>query len=740
MKAQYVLILFFLQCYIVLFSQEHIPDPNTSLLLHFNGDAKGASGEIPSIDSGLTYESGIFSQAAATTDNSELRYQANGNILSTEGTVEAWIKPDWNGDDSGDHTLLSWGSAGGLLIMKDGGNYFKMIVNRVGTDPVGPEAGVGFRAVNWVGGQWHHVACTWSTGLLELYIDGVLVNSSTFSFTPPLINSADFFIGSDNSNNEWDGLIEELRISNVVRSSTEILQSYTNGLSVTDISFKENNICIYPSWRYKPEMCITIDNSDTPVPAMSSSFNWTSSNPAVAIVDSNGDVQALQAGNVTLTASQNGVSEDLLLTVKAPVRQPETITVDPAMAKPMDCSKELMRVVIVNYFPTIDGVNIDQNETGPIPGQIPMPIEELDNTVYSYNIHMKHMLEERTKFRGYKDSNAEPYLGYEVVEYINVYEPMPRYIKLGGPASTWHLDYWVINERFNMQDFVDNQDVDEIWIWGYHTDEIAGWESNMSSPTTGDISNSNRDNTDLQVYSQTYMAYWFNYTRTPNLHNQGHQLESIFSYINAPFFWEKFVGSLNGNAPIGRCGDTHHPPNTTEDYDYKNDTLVESDIEDWLPDGGITKMINVNTWGALSYNWPYGVIPPAETEVNYYIYWMQSMPGYQNGIPYQSDFLTNWWEFIADWDTASQTLGLYENSPSPPTTHMVGACPHCRQNLNIQPIAFNGEYKVYNDIYSDALVNPQDDVTFRAENNINLTVGFEVGLKTVFEAYIDVCN
>lgn len=718
--------------------QEHILDQNTSLLLHFNGNTNGQAGEVATSENGISYQTGIFNQASSMFAGDNLIFSPTNNILAHQGTVEAWIQPAWNGNDSGDHVILSWGFAGGILIMKDGGNYLKILVNRFGSHPSGVEKGTGHNVSSWLANEWHHVAFTWSSSTVQLYIDGTLISQSATGYTPPPITNTSVHIGSDYGNNEWDGQIDEMRISDVVRSATDIQQSYLNGLSIDGITFKEDNICLYPTWRYKPEMCVSLNGNN--VNANSSDFVWSSSNPAIATVDSNGDVRAHASGTVQLTASLSGVSSDLTIEVKSPVLAQQTVAIDPAMAQPMDCSKKLMRVAIVNYFPTLDGINIDETETGPIPGAFPMSITNMSNTVNDYNIHLKHMLEERTKFRGYKDPTADPYLGYEVVQYTNVYEPMPRYHKFGGASSTWHLDYWVINERFNMQDLVDNEDIDELWIWGYHTDEIAGWESNMSSPTTGDISNSNRDNNDMQVYSKTYMTYWFNYTRTPNLHNQGHQLEAIFGYINGPFFWEKFVGWVNGNPPLGRCGDTHHPPNTTIDYDYYNTAPVASDVEDWLPNGGPTKLISYDTWANLDYNWPYGAIPPDESQVNYYIYWMQNMPGYLNTIPYNSSFLTNWWEFVADWDTASQTKGLYGSFQSPTTNYQAGSCPKCQANLFVSPIAFNGEYKVYNDIVSDAAVHINGDVKFRAENSILLDHGFEVNNNRTFEAYIDLCN
>ena len=47
------------------------------------------------------------------------------------------------------------------------------------------------------------------------------------------------------------------------------------------------------------------------------------------------------------------------------------------------------------------------------------------------------------------------------------------------------------------------------------------------------------------------------------------------------------------------------------------------------------------------------------------IYWNQSIPGYQNNIPYEKDgveyTLTNWWDLIYNWDEAvTQGKTLWE--------------------------------------------------------------------------------
>jgi len=722
--------------------QEFIPDANTSLLLHFNNDAlDDATSEAPVSISNLSYQQGIFGNAASIAASTYLSYNAQNNILATQGTLETWIKPCWNGNDNANHFILIWGGSGGIFIGKDGGNYIKLLVNRFGANG-NPEKVVSHYTGNWTADEWHHFACTWSSTELRLYIDGVLVDTESVGFTLPNIGNSTFDIGSENGNATFDGEIEEFRISNVVRTSAEIAQSYSNGLLSEDIVIKEDAISLFPTWRYKPELCITVGGSV--FDANPAAFNWTSSNPAIAYVNSDGNVIAVAPGTASLVVNDNNSNTDALsVTVQTPVLAPAYPQEDPFLVQPASCSKELMRVLVLNYLPTQNGTHLDLAETGPDLGNTAIPLSSIENRLNEYNVQMKYMSEERTKFRGYKDPNADPYLGYQIVEYINIYEPVPRFHKVNwqGQANNFisYIDMPAIAERFDWQTYVDDLDIDEIWVWAYHNDTpggVFGSESEMSSPTPADISNSWNftPETNLPIYSKTYMVYWFNYGRTPNLHNHGHQLESIFGAINNNLFWNDF-------ATFGRCGNDHQPPNTTMHYDYLNTTLVMSDIETWQPSGGTYELVNVDNWGNLSYDWPYGLIPNGEKEVNYYIYWMQNMPGYLNAIPYNSTYMSNWWQFLADWDTYNYlTANLFQGNQSQATTQVVAPCTTCVHTLNVTPYAFDGIYKATNFIESDAKIILQNNVIFRAGNTVQLKAGFEIPVDTDFEAIIQGCN
>jgi hypothetical protein len=202
----------------------------------------------------------------------------------------------------------------------------------------------------------------------------------------------------------------------------------------------------------------------------------------------------------------------------------------------------------------------------------------------------------------------------------------------------------------------------------------------MSSPLTGDISNSDRDPADLPVYTSTYMVYGQNLWRTEReaVHNHGHQLEAILTHANilqesnAALFWRKFVGNL------GRVGSTHKPPNTTVDYDYhENYTPVASDIADWSPEGiGRKTVVTAYTWGNHAYTWPLGTGLSGQWERNeahWYMHWMQSMPGWGTTIPYGRNVMTNWWRFTGNWDGSIKAgLGLYASCSRPITTDAAG--------------------------------------------------------------------
>jgi hypothetical protein len=641
-------------------------DADDLLVLRFDNSLNGESGETPTIATGTNFQAGVSNQGVLLPAPNQLFYQSANNINATEGTFECWLKPTWNGNDGQGHFILQYGGGGGIVIGKDGANNMRIILNRFGVAP-GGEVGVAFNVGSWTANQWHHIAFTWSNSAKQLavYIDGTLRQQNSFAINLPAISSATFQIGGDGAGGYIQAVVDNLRISNIARSAQEISNHLLDGLTVSSWSLNPATpgIEMYPGWFYWVPLSINavtnVGNLSLPLLAAS----WTSSNPAAALMDPSGRIKALAPGPATLTGSLGGQQNSVAVNVLAPVLPPVEETVEPFMATPASGHLYRVPVVIIRYFPTRDGVNLDATVTGTT-----STLAALKSNVEQIERRHKFMLEEGSRFRAYGSASVPPSLGYQVIKTITVYEDIPPGFDAGGGA--YFPDYNQILTRFGAEHLVNNLGVKEFWLAHWHHGRIVPSESNMSSPTTGDISNSFRANGDQPVYNKTYVTYGINFTRSQAeaTHNHGHQLESILSHVNqlrdgnTTLWWQLFAKPVMAGAnPPARCGNTHFPPNATQDYDYTNLNLVASDIMNWQPLGGPTTMVNANTWGNVPYPWPGGQSPPQEVESKWYIFWFQSISGWNNAIPYNANKLTNWWQFTADWDAAiTAGIGLHE--------------------------------------------------------------------------------
>lgn len=286
-------------------------------------------------------------------------------------------------------------------------------------------------------------------------------------------------------------------------------------------------------------------------------------------------------------------------------------------------------VLVIRYFPLAqNGMNIDISVTS----NVSETKFEIEKKCVKQTQDVIDSLENGSRFRAYLDPTAKPSLRFKIVDTLTFEEALPI-----NPSKKDKPDYFKIMERVKIKEYVEKKNVKEVWIWAYHSKEVSPWESNMSSPF-GDVSNSDRDQLDLPVLKKTYTVYHYNYQRESEMavHNHLHQIEAIMRKHGGEL-WKNFEGSPGAWI----CGNCHFPPNGRFDYDYKNKEGVNSVIEDWKPDFKNSKRIflNCEKWQSSGLNW--------------YIYWMQSIPGLGNNIEYSNkEVLSNWWIFIGDYDFA----------------------------------------------------------------------------------------
>ncbi len=409
------------------------------------------------------------------------------------------------------------------------------------------------------------------------------------------------------------------------------------------------------------------------VAVLNAPITWTISDTAIASIDQTGVLRTRKTGRANVVAASGSISASAPFEVATRI----TVPVDPYLATPIAGAKWEIPVVVVSYIPTADGINVDVAKAPDFYTLNQLPLSTIENNILDIVRRKKMAVEQGSRFRGYKDASALPSLGIRVISYINVYELLPPSARPGVVANTRLADWFKVFSELGLDTLIRNRGVKQVWVSTSSFDasfpsydpsihNLADarymWESNMSSPTTGDVSNSDRFAGDLPVLGHTYVVYGLNFRRSQSeaIHNVGHQLEAQFAHANQLFdgntdlFWKSFVGQDNSRNFIkGRSGWTHMPPNTITGYDYLNATPATSDIEDWRPDGtGLKRDVSVDTWGRLSLPWPGAPEFGQRVEAQWYVYWMQNMPGLGNTIPRGSGVMTNWWWFVADWDTA----------------------------------------------------------------------------------------
>jgi hypothetical protein len=149
----------------------------------------------------------------------------DGPTFSTSDdiTVEAWVRPE---SLSGiDYFLV----AGPLAMFVNGAtNKFGVIVLPSTGLPSGVEFGTA--TIN----AWTHVAASFNSGALKVYVNGVNVITTTLSFTQ-LSTAKTVLFGTDTpggpTTDYYDGRLDEVRIWNIERTAIQIAADDTNAIS-----------------------------------------------------------------------------------------------------------------------------------------------------------------------------------------------------------------------------------------------------------------------------------------------------------------------------------------------------------------------------------------------------------------------------------------------------------------------------------------------------------------------------
>lgn len=282
-----------------------------------------------------------------------------------------------------------------------------------------------------------------------------------------------------------------------------------------------------------------------------------------------------------------------------------------------------------------------------------------------------------SRYHGYKNPGAIPSLNFTFYNQKDYYEPIPK--RTTGFFRQF-ADQFAYLGRENICDLVDNRGVKEVWTVMYHSPTMVPKESNhvmgrninsyWNYSNHGEASNDTYKENDLPICENSYTVYEFNISTGADnaVHNYLHQIENIMQYVSYDMFWNKFGGKKFHDEPGNWiCGNSHFPPQVPHsDYYYHSPATVNTSCENWKPDGtGTAGLISCQNWSC----------DQRDAAEKFYIWWMQNLPGKDNGLVYQGRLMLNWWDYMGDFDN---TVRFAEKSFFYPagTTPTPADCPN----------------------------------------------------------------
>lgn len=145
-----------------------------------------------------------------------LAYKTRDNIVDFSGSIEFWVKLNWNPSRSGKEkafpsfVFFSGNWKNKTMI------YFYRRRNSTSLNFMsfknGKQSNVCVNSTKLKKGHWHHIAATWDSGKAKIFIDGVLAGVNN-DFNDVLAFGKFFYLGSSIGGNKLDGELSAFAIS-----------------------------------------------------------------------------------------------------------------------------------------------------------------------------------------------------------------------------------------------------------------------------------------------------------------------------------------------------------------------------------------------------------------------------------------------------------------------------------------------------------------------------------------------
>lgn len=341
-----------------------------------------------------------------------------------------------------------------------------------------------------------------------------------------------------------------------------------------------------------------------------------------------------------------------------------------------DANKQELKVLIVELNPqlaTQDNIRASsylgyENDTQLCVDELIEDLEFGANGALEINIVDKEYLEE---FPTYKTQvtliNGEKAHRLDEATWLDImrngwYDSLDdsRYQEIGN----YNYDYDYLINKLNLVERRNNKEFDQVWL--VNVDPASTFESVMVGKTAYWINGE-------PVYKECANFAIMNVAITRRDINSecfGHMIECVMNTVfrsttdsgyplhkvqdktyEEMSLWEKFTfnsSTYTTDYEFYGTGNMHFPPNGEYDYDWENETFVNSTWEDWKDNypnlTGKTTAVNYSAW-----------VPEGKEDFagRYHHRWWFSLFPHKTGVT-EDGYSNNWWDYFIDMDFAEK--------------------------------------------------------------------------------------
>lgn len=175
-------------------------------------------GKKPLAKQGIEFAEGMSGKGIFVDQNDFLEYTAENNFDTAQGTIELWVKPNWDSNTKEAHKFFYTSNQDwDFWIGTEYFNYYLYFYTGA--------SNIRYNVYGWRQNQWHHIAVTWDRIETKLYLDGVYQRKG--DFVKPAASPVKLYIGSDNNKiNQANAVLDEIKVYNYVKDRFQIKADY----------------------------------------------------------------------------------------------------------------------------------------------------------------------------------------------------------------------------------------------------------------------------------------------------------------------------------------------------------------------------------------------------------------------------------------------------------------------------------------------------------------------------------